>query len=149
MTLNQMTELLNHSVTSSATQASLEAAGDSGLYALGIVNEEFLIWGFTTFPWGASLLMAVENFAGEPDLNLNLGFDYWTWVFFFFFPIWKIGIMMPHWVAEDWWDNAYKQSDHHLTNVSFSSIKNTYVLDPQSTKPPPHLPLSFLVLLPQ
>lgn len=43
MTLNQMTELLNHSVTSSATQASLEAAGDSGLYALGIVNEEFLI----------------------------------------------------------------------------------------------------------
>lgn len=43
MTLNQMTELLNHSITSSATQASLEGAGDSGLYALGIVNEEFLI----------------------------------------------------------------------------------------------------------
>lgn len=39
--------------------------------------------------------------------------------------------------------NAYKQSDHHLTNVSLSSIKNTYVLGSQSTQSPLYLPLPF------
>lgn len=74
---------MNHCVTSSA---SLEAAGDFWVlfYVLDIAGEEFLIYGFTTFPWAASLVMAVDSFAGEPDLALNIGFV-----------ICKTGIVMP------------------------------------------------------
>lgn len=47
----------------------------SGFYVLGVVREEFSIYkGFTVFPWPASWVLAVDNFAGEPDLDLNIGF---------------------------------------------------------------------------
>ena len=38
--LNQVTQLLSHTLTSFATQASLERVATSGFYAFGIDNEE-------------------------------------------------------------------------------------------------------------
>lgn len=90
---------MNYSITSSDTQASLEVAGDLWHYILlALLKKNSLFEDLQLSHEGTSLLIAIENFAREPDLNYESWFQLLDLSLGFF--IRKIGILMPHRVAE-------------------------------------------------
>lgn len=61
---------MNYSITSSDTQASLEVAGDLWHYILlALLKKNSLFEDLQLSHEGTSLLITIENFAREPDLN--------------------------------------------------------------------------------
>lgn len=121
--LNQVIQLLRHSIISSVIQASLGPAVISRSYIRDIVSKWKIpylrIYSFSIS--SLSLLIAAENFARELVLDLNRGWNYLTWAWFS--PL-QIGMRVHNF-------NLLKISEMFINKeliayLSFSPVKDIY-----------------------